>query len=260
MRQWFILIAIIISGLNGFAQNCTCESNFAWVKKTFEENDAGFRYVLEKKGQEAYDTHNNLTAEKIKAAKNLYECTFIINDWLHFFRKRHIGFIMTSDMNVEKLPETEQNWETFTVDTTEFKNYLNSKQNTDYEWIFSDGGYTIGVKKSGNEYIGFIIDTQNENWKPNEVKFRIIPDVNIVKSIYYMGNKVKIEENNAVELWQNFRLKIGNFSFNRVFPNVLENQRLTEYFKIINVEKPFLENVDVNTLYLRLPSKTKTMD
>ena len=27
------------------AQDCDCESNFGWVKKTFEENDAGSQYI-----------------------------------------------------------------------------------------------------------------------------------------------------------------------------------------------------------------------
>ena len=30
---------------------CTCPTSFAWTKTTFEENDAGFSYAIERKGR-----------------------------------------------------------------------------------------------------------------------------------------------------------------------------------------------------------------
>ena len=40
----FITMAVVLTySANG--QTCTCKSNFEWVKKTFEENDAGFQYI-----------------------------------------------------------------------------------------------------------------------------------------------------------------------------------------------------------------------
>lgn len=249
-------MATIISGLPGFAQNrnCDCKSNFEWVKTTFEENDAGFRYMLDKKGQAAYNIHNQLIEEKINAAKNLYECTQIINDWLYFFRKNHLGFSMISDVNAGKLPGTEQDWETYSVDMVEFKKYLENKQSADYEGIFGDNTYQVGIKKEGGEYIGFIIESKNENWKKDEVKLKIIPGASGTKSIYYMGDKSKIEENNAVELWGNSGLKISNFAAGRIFPEVPENKQLKDYIKSINAQKPYLEKIDENTLYFRVPS------
>lgn len=39
------IIPILLGGSSPLVlgQDCNCESNFQWVKKTFEENDAGFR-------------------------------------------------------------------------------------------------------------------------------------------------------------------------------------------------------------------------
>ncbi|MDR2682293.1 MAG: hypothetical protein LBB64_00305 [Dysgonamonadaceae bacterium] len=251
-----LTIATIIPSLQGFAQNsnCDCKSNFEWVKATFEESDAGFRYILDKKGQAAYDIHNQLIEEKVKAVENRYECANIINDWLHFFRKSHIGFSVISDENAGKLPGTEQDWETFPVDTAEFKKYLENKQSAGYEGIFVDDNYQIGIKKEGGEYIGFIIESKNENWKKEEVKLKIIPGAGGTKSIYYMGNKSKIEGNDAVELWENSVLRIGNYIFNRTFPETTENQQIKDYIRSINAQEPFLEKIDENTLYFRVPS------
>ena len=73
------------------AQNCTCETNFEWMRATFEANDAGFHHILSIRGQEAYDIHNQQTLEKIRNAETLSECMAIMREWLFFFRTRHIG-------------------------------------------------------------------------------------------------------------------------------------------------------------------------
>jgi hypothetical protein len=59
------------------------------VKKTFEENDAGFQYIIDKKGQAAYNIHNQLIFGKIKATKNSAECFGLLREWLKFFRMGH---------------------------------------------------------------------------------------------------------------------------------------------------------------------------
>ena len=50
----FVLIAFFLT-FNAFAQDCSCEENFLWVKKTFEENDAGFQVALDRKGKAEYE-------------------------------------------------------------------------------------------------------------------------------------------------------------------------------------------------------------
>ena len=51
------------------AQDCDCPSNFQWLRTTFEENDAGFAYALERKGDEAYQQHNLIYEAKVKEIK-----------------------------------------------------------------------------------------------------------------------------------------------------------------------------------------------
>lgn len=70
---------------------CNCREHFDWVKSTFEENDAGFGYVLEKKGQAAYDLHNALALEKVDAANTHGDCRQALQEWLRFFRRGHIA-------------------------------------------------------------------------------------------------------------------------------------------------------------------------
>jgi predicted RNA binding protein YcfA (HicA-like mRNA interferase family) len=88
-----------------YSQNCDCKSNFDWMKKTFEENDAGFQYVVNTKGKHAYFVHNQLFEKKIIPIKNNYECAEILNEWLLFFRKVHIGIEILKDDLTENTQE-----------------------------------------------------------------------------------------------------------------------------------------------------------
>ncbi|WP_120336123.1 S41 family peptidase [Sphingobacterium siyangense] len=89
-RVLFLWLLLSLPILN-YAQNCNCESNFLWVKKTFEENDAGFQYTISKKGKDAYELHNKMYLEKVKHLSNNQECATLLNQWIRFFRNGHIG-------------------------------------------------------------------------------------------------------------------------------------------------------------------------
>jgi len=92
MRKLFqVLLLILFAIQNSYSQTCNCESNFQWVKKTFEDNDAGFRYIINKKGKDAYEIHNRLYLNKIKGLPNDRACADAINSWIRFFRNGHIG-------------------------------------------------------------------------------------------------------------------------------------------------------------------------
>ena len=102
MRFLVFIAMVVVLASTAKGQTCTCESNFEWVKKTFEENDAGFQYIINKKGQAAYNIHNQLMLEKIRAAKTSAECTELLYEWLLFFRSGHIG--------IERMLTNERKW------------------------------------------------------------------------------------------------------------------------------------------------------
>jgi hypothetical protein len=55
MKKEILFLLIVIIPSFGYSQDCNCLDNYKWVKKTFEENDAGFQYAIEQKGQLAYE-------------------------------------------------------------------------------------------------------------------------------------------------------------------------------------------------------------
>jgi len=246
----FIAVAVLVSyPANG--QTCICESNFEWVKKTFEENDAGFQYIIDKKEQAAYNIHNQLMLEKIKAVKSLTECTELLNEWLKFFRSGHIGIEPLTTTNNAIVPET------YKIDFSQFEKYISEKKEADYEGIWTIGeNYKIGIKKEGVNYVGFIIKSNTKGWeKPGLVKLKIEQDGSQLKTTFirndYSPSPVKVGE---PELLDKNYLQIGQTVFKRLSPVFTDDNTLVErYLKSTNSPNPYLEELNVTTLYLRIP-------
>jgi len=76
------------------AQKCNCRVAFKWMKTAFEQNDAGFKYILDEKGTAAYEAHNKLFEKKANKISNPDSCVLAIRQWAKFFRVGHFGFIV----------------------------------------------------------------------------------------------------------------------------------------------------------------------
>ena len=181
------------------------------MKKTFEENDAGFQYIIDKKGQAAYNIHNQLMIEKIKAAKTLTECTGLMYEWLTFFRSGHIGIErLTNETDISQMSNETNVHETWEVDISEFEKYISTKQEADYEGIWEITGYKIGIKKDGANYIGFIIESSINTWKPCMVKMKIEQNDDKLKSTFYKRDHSPVESGEPELIGKNY-LQINQF-------------------------------------------------
>lgn len=235
--------------LFSFPQNYDCESSFEWTKTTFEENDAGFNYVIEQKGNELYKQHNETYLLRAKKITNETECYELMRDWMTFFRKGHFGIRPLNQAN-SQLDNNTEAWETVEINVEEFKNQLKNKKNPDYEGIWKSGPYTIGIEKFDDVYKGFIIEANGSQWKKGQVKLEINPNQT---STYYMGN-YSPETFEKAELLGDKYLQLGFITLERVFPESESNSKVERYYKAISAETPYLEKVNDNTLLLRIPS------
>jgi hypothetical protein len=258
MKQ--ILLILAFSPLGLYGQECDCASTFNWTKNTFEENDAGFQYIMDTKGQQSYALHNQTFIDKANNSKDINECGQIINEWLRFFRTGHIGLEYigqsTDDASGNSPGEHTRdfsNWETFSIDEDEFRKHLDQKSVHDYEGIWETGGYKIGIKKEGATYIGFIIDAKSDLWKKEQIKLKIFEQGDKIFSVFFMLNRSKVESENVIMYGEN-NLKIGDINLSRIYPNLEDNSPYQLAFKALNTSLPFMEQVNENTLYFRIPS------
>ncbi len=254
-RNLFLIIFLFTTTFS-FAQNCDCKANYEWVKKTFEENDAGFQYTLEIKGEQAYADHNKRILDKVQNAKTLSECTSILYEWLKFFRSGHIAINLieqTQQTNTTKSENQFSNWETYTIKTEDFKKYLDKKKVSDYEGIWETEPYKIGIKKEGDKYIGFIVESGAETWEKGQVKLKFSITEDKINSVFYMRDHSAVESNDVAMTGKN-HLKIGNFNLSRIYPKTEDEPKYVQYFKALNARQPYIEQLNETTLYLRIPS------
>jgi len=258
-----IFTAFLVFPFILFSQNCDCESNFFWVKNTFEENDAGFAYAISNKGEHAYQTHNEAFIQRIKEAENPKECLQTIKEWLTFFRSGHISLRMLGQNSEAKIDDKKiiqqyKDTESVAVDIEKFTQYLNSKKEVDYEGIWVSKPYRIGVKKIKDEYVGFIIEADGVYWTKGQVKFKIKPDNSCV---YYMQDHTKKDFPTTTLLGNNY-LQAGFVTLQRAAPRYDSKPEIDRYFEVISTNKPYFDIIDDHTSYLRIPTfsgSTKTI-
>ena len=251
MRLLFLMTVAVALACPAKGQTCTCESNFEWVKKTFEENDAGFQHIIDTKGQAAYDLHNQLMLEKIRASQNLSECLELLSEWLTFFRSCHQWIVPLTDKAPSAAPEKPETWN---GNIAQFEEYINTKKEADYEGIWQTGNYKIGVKKENENYIGFIIEADVDGWREQGlVKLKIEQNGDKLKSTWYMRDYSPVVSGEPV-LTGNNHLRIGNSALTRVNSTFPDDPLLEKYLKSITSQNPYLEELNENTLYLRIPS------
>ncbi len=248
-------LMLLVYTLN--AQDCDCTSNFEWLKKTFEENDAGFAYAVEKKGKDAYEKHSEIYREKVMGISEPMECTQTLYQWLTFFRTGHIGISLTgsptqngsNELDENAIREKFKNWEKTTSDIEQFKKYLSNKKTIDFEGIWESPPYLIGIKKEGEGYLGFIIDADGVYWTKGQIKLKINPDNS---AAYYMKDHSERSFPSAELLGKNY-LQMGFISLQRVFPELKNEPEVERYFQAMSANKPYLEEMDAQTLLLRIP-------
>ena len=92
--QVILFVVIFLISNVAVAQKCNCGVAFKWMKTAFEENDAGFKYIFDLKGNEAYEAHNKLFKKWTDKISNPDSCVFAMRQWAKFFRVGHFGFIV----------------------------------------------------------------------------------------------------------------------------------------------------------------------
>ena len=239
------------------AQDCDCISKYEWVKKTFEENDAGFAYSVEKKTELAYQLHNQKFEEDLQKITDPSTCHQALYQWLTFFRSGHIGITPANQTNTsgeapneEEIKEKFKDWEKVDVDFKAFTSYLESKKEADYEGVWVSGNYEIGVKKMGDEYLGFIIKADGVYWTEKQLKFKINADHS---ATYYMQDHSPRDFERA-EILSNNYLEMGFINLERKAPKFEDPLNLEQYFRLMGTDEPLFETINDQTVLLRIPS------
>lgn len=258
MMKQYLFFILFITTFNVFSQKCDCTANFKWVQKTIEENDAGFAFAINNKGKETYNNHTAIYKKKVATIKTLDACRQAISEWLTFLRSGHLGIrsIQTSTNSSKKkqsnaeIKASFKDWEKRTIDLEAFKKYLSEKKVHDFEGIWVSSPYTIGIKKEGDVYVGFIIEADGVYWSKGQVKLKIDAQG---AAKFYLRDHSKVDFKKATLFDSNF-IEMGYINLERSYPILKKNKKMSNYIKAISANAPYFERINNTTVLLRIPS------
>lgn len=256
-KNILFLFAFLAMPVLAGAQECDCTANFSWVKKTFEENDAGYQYIIDQKGLDAYAALNEKTAAKAKNSNTLSGCQALIYEWSKFFRSGHFGFTIIKNgyysQNTAIDPKILSAQPVVKVDFPKFEKKVSSFKAPTPEGIWNDGTYKIGIIQTKEGYQGFIIDASKTNWKPGQLKFKITADSQ--NADLWMRDFSK-RENVKVELVGNNLINIGSILYlKRESKSYDDTQAVKDYVRFLYAgQKPYFEQLSEKTAYIRIPT------
>ena len=251
MKRFAILP--LFASFCSFGSTFQCESEFDWLKSTFENNDAGFQYSVEQKGLDFYSAHNNATLARIHSAKSQAQCHTVLRDWLTFFRKGHIGLALNTDGSEVAVRESVVH----DFDLSAFKQHLKNQRDETLEGIWQFSSYTVALKKEGNVYNGFIIESSNPSWKAGQVKFIVNDpeDNKSAKVTFFMGDHTA-RQIDTMTLLGNNELVLGNsfIVMSRQEPRQESSPEITRYVRLLSTKAPLFEKISENTVLIRIPA------
>jgi hypothetical protein len=253
-----------------FAQNNQCLQNFEWMVQAFSENDAGFQYVLEMKGEEAYRAHTESIRVETEATADRNQCREVLHDWLRFFRNGHIyisvneeqtsqnGAALTDDEIREKYRHSER------LDMTEDElvQLLSDKPEKDsIEGVWQMGIYRMGVVEDDQTkglFRAFIIEADGVYWTPGQIKarFQKLPDTDEYDADFMMRDHSVRMGTARFATDSESILSISDLGslWVRQYPESQLSAMEEIMVKAANDNEVFLERLGDKTLYLRIPS------
>lgn len=252
---------LAFTGCQGNPQKAENLKTFDWMVKTFEENDAGFRYHLEEKGEEDYARHTAAYRKKIGNAPER-ELTDLMNEWLHYFRKGHIGIYpdpdrIVSEAEKDSWRELYKSYGNVGLDESGFKRYLrDNKNDTDPIEGIWEGKHSIivGVIRSkDNESLFEIFCTKGNDFRESgtrigELKLNDDGSFDIKHYTSKLQKKIRWTGSSHSIISLNGRI------YSKTYPETERSDKERFFLEGAFAKEPYLEALNDKTLYLRIPS------
>ncbi|MCT1531968.1 S41 family peptidase [Sphingobacterium daejeonense] len=250
---------LVIPNVDAVANICNCGKEFLWIKNTFEKNDAGFDFVLKRKGRTAYKTHSLDIAKRADSITNVNECKELILEWLKFFRKGHFGVTTTvgedqrsSSAILDSGLIAKQ--ERIEIDERLFLDKVNNEHMPSPLGVWESSPYRIAIVSTEDGYAGVVLDAPGTKWGKGQVKLKLFRDGDVYKADIWMGN-FSLNANRNVEFLGNNIIKIDGFAFfHRKSKNFEDSPETERYLRSIYPPSPYYEKLSDSTAYLRIPS------
>ncbi|PSL49463.1 peptidase S41-like protein [Chitinophaga niastensis] len=169
----FSFICLFIS-IRTIGQTCNCTDEFLYVKDQITHNYAGFKDKVTTVTNVTYTTYTQRILKETKGITSPHHCALLINDWLNFFKDRHIYFggNPLSTVALQKIVSETENIKF----TKQQLDKLKHAKGIDGIYWSNDSAYRIAIIKSANnfrDYAGVITYSKIASWKEGQVKLEL---------------------------------------------------------------------------------------
>lgn len=263
-----VLLTVMVQALATHSQPCDCTSTFTWMVSTFEQNDAGYQLVVDRKGEAAYAEHTEAFRKQVAGTSDLMACTALLNDWLQWFRRGHIGIGPSEQaQKAEQQQRTAKPVVAATIPAgrtvklteTELVKRLERMGNArhPFEGVWTMGAYRVGIvrqPKDSTRFDAVILTSENKNWKPGEVKVEVQRGADgRYTGTFYMGDHSPEPVEATFQGSSGSLLQMRGVWMRQVpAPQFTPSERMHQ--RAMGAEAPFVERLNERTLYLRIPS------
>jgi len=190
MRSCIITFLLVIVFFNARCQ-CTCSEQFAFVKQQITSNYAGYKDKVMLYGKTNYDALTARTTALVKEDIPPAYCFAAMKEWLNFFKDGHVQ-LYSEDVNHRDSASLRRRIEACEVISLSPAALKALEQSKGIEGVYRmyDSTYTIAIIKNQNkfrDYVGVIVDSRADTWKPGQVKLEMKKDNDTTyKTLLYM--------------------------------------------------------------------------
>lgn len=256
------LIPTLFCSLFLYTQNCSCTDTFYWLQKTIEKNDAGFQYVIDKKGRNTYSSFSEIIKNKSSNVNNIQFCEALLSEWLLFFREGHLSIQTISNVDKKQLDDEQikqkyLKYPRYNINLESFVKTTTKGNPNGIKGVWKYKSYKIGIQKDpkSKSYIGFIIEADNLYWHPKQIKLKIFESDLGLCAEFFLRDHSKRDYRNVTLLDGN-HLQTNTIIWERVLEGkeLNKSESLKRYQEILSTRKPLFKIIDSETTMLRIPS------
>jgi hypothetical protein len=272
MKRIFALL-LITATTNAFAQDCSCRSQFAFVKDYYEKNNPAFQKIkADNKDYKAYTVELDKLTREIGKESNNDRCNIYFEKYVSLLKDHHSGI----DLNLKRQPLDLSNqkaidsfkstvayksFKKVKIDTTALLRTMRSKPSDDIEGLYTSGSISIAiVKGEGKGQYQGIVTRQNKLLDVGHVLLDLSKTGDrIYQCIYHTGLMGLNFQNiyKAVELREG---RIPEIGFTKIGIEDIEGRKPYS-FKLLDDSTGYLQLLSFDKKYKNeLDSFYKTLD
>lgn len=252
MNKYLFCIILFFSLEKIHGQECNCEINFKFMIEKVKKNYVGYKDKVTILNQNKLDFFTD-SLYKVAKKADKYECTSICQQWIGFFKDKHMFVgIDPAGYSEDVIRSFYVNDKSVGFTESSFLAYLKSNKDkldsVEGIWTNSSWTYTIGVVQNhqikGPEkvFTGFILKADSIYWLPKQIKWEITKRNNNYITKYFRSKDHSYEKPALTK--NNDTLDFG------IYGKWYKNQQK------VTVKRSVKQNVDLSPKFKILDNKT----